>query len=237
MAPDFWARPERFEVLSSIALMDRVRAAAGRPRLCARGSPRPRRRSGKSSKELIGRLALQLHLTGEGIRTCSRRRPSRRRSPSKRRSMAVPKAAMRWTGARSCWTCTGAGRLRGTCRFRTFRAARGSAHPAGERVWGASGAFPRDRPACAGAAPRRQECAPDHGPRPGRARTGRRAGAGEAARCPGRGFAASAASNILVRRYRDGVTPSVRDMKAGWRSGRLDAVLRGDFDLIGAIPG
>ena len=49
------------------------------------------------------------------------------------------------------------------------------------------------------------------------------------------GFAASAASNILVRRYRDGASPSVRDMKAGWRSGRLDAVLRGDFDLIGAI--
>jgi ATP-dependent Clp protease ATP-binding subunit ClpC len=49
------------------------------------------------------------------------------------------------------------------------------------------------------------------------------------------GFAASAASNILVRRYRDGASPSVRDMKAGWRSGRLDAVLRGDFDLIGTI--
>ena len=27
--------------------------------------------------------------------------------------------------------------------------------------------------------------------------------------------------------------PLVRDSKAGWRSGRLDAVLGGDFDLIG----
>ena len=42
-------------------------------------------------------------------------------------------------------------------------------------------------------------------------------------------------SNVLVRRYRNGPSPLVRDMVDGWRTGRLDAVLRGDFDLIGAI--
>jgi len=35
----------------------------------------------------------------------------------------------------------------------------------------------------------------------------------------------------IVRRYRDGPAPLVRDGR-GWRSGRLDVVLRGDFDLI-----
>ena len=39
----------------------------------------------------------------------------------------------------------------------------------------------------------------------------------------------------IVRRYRDGSAPLVRDAKRGWRSGKLDAVLAGDFDLIGAV--
>jgi hypothetical protein len=38
----------------------------------------------------------------------------------------------------------------------------------------------------------------------------------------------------VVRRYRGEPSPLVRDMTAGWRSGRFDAVLRGDFDLIAA---
>ena len=47
-------------------------------------------------------------------------------------------------------------------------------------------------------------------------------------------FPRAALSNILVRRYRDGASPLVRDMVAGWRTGRFDAVLQGDFDLIAA---
>lgn len=39
----------------------------------------------------------------------------------------------------------------------------------------------------------------------------------------------------VIRRYRNGGSPLVRDMSAGWRTGRLDAVLRGDFDLFGVV--
>jgi ATP-dependent Clp protease ATP-binding subunit ClpC len=39
----------------------------------------------------------------------------------------------------------------------------------------------------------------------------------------------------IVRRYRDGTSPLVRDVAGGWRSGRLDAVLSGDFDLMSAV--
>ncbi|HLY56545.1 MAG TPA: AAA family ATPase [Stellaceae bacterium] len=39
----------------------------------------------------------------------------------------------------------------------------------------------------------------------------------------------------IVRRYREEPAPIVRDTAGGWRSGRLAAVLGGDFDLIGAI--
>jgi hypothetical protein len=38
----------------------------------------------------------------------------------------------------------------------------------------------------------------------------------------------------VVRRYRDGAAPLVRDAHGGWRTGRFDLVLGGDFDLIGA---
>jgi ATP-dependent Clp protease ATP-binding subunit ClpC len=36
-----------------------------------------------------------------------------------------------------------------------------------------------------------------------------------------------------VRRYRDEPSPLVRDLARGWRTGRLDLVLAGDFDVIG----
>jgi ATP-dependent Clp protease ATP-binding subunit ClpC len=39
---------------------------------------------------------------------------------------------------------------------------------------------------------------------------------------------------VIVRRYREEPSPLVRDVVRGWRSGRLDRVLQGDFDLLGA---
>jgi ATP-dependent Clp protease ATP-binding subunit ClpC len=36
-----------------------------------------------------------------------------------------------------------------------------------------------------------------------------------------------------VRRYRERPSPLVRDSRLGWRSGRLDFVLDGNFDLLG----
>jgi ATP-dependent Clp protease ATP-binding subunit ClpC len=41
-----------------------------------------------------------------------------------------------------------------------------------------------------------------------------------------------AAGNRIVRRYRERPTPLVRDAVRNWRTGRLDAVLAGAFDLI-----
>jgi ATP-dependent Clp protease ATP-binding subunit ClpC len=43
---------------------------------------------------------------------------------------------------------------------------------------------------------------------------------------------APAGTNNIVRRYREQPSPLVRDSVAGWRTGRLDQVLGGDFDLI-----
>jgi ATP-dependent Clp protease ATP-binding subunit ClpC len=43
--------------------------------------------------------------------------------------------------------------------------------------------------------------------------------------------------HAVVRRYRNAPAPLVRSMNGGWRTGRVDAVLRGDFDLIAAMQG
>jgi len=38
----------------------------------------------------------------------------------------------------------------------------------------------------------------------------------------------------LVRQYRELPSPLVRDRRRGWRSGRLDRVLEGHFDVMDA---
>ncbi|WP_158554690.1 AAA family ATPase [Methylovirgula sp. 4M-Z18] len=47
-------------------------------------------------------------------------------------------------------------------------------------------------------------------------------------------LAIAPSTTTIVRRYREGGSPIVRDSIKGWRTGRLDMVLGGDFDLIGA---
>jgi ATP-dependent Clp protease ATP-binding subunit ClpC len=41
-------------------------------------------------------------------------------------------------------------------------------------------------------------------------------------------------SCTVIRRYRREPAPLVRNADGSWRTGRLDAVLRGDFDLLAA---
>ena len=41
-----------------------------------------------------------------------------------------------------------------------------------------------------------------------------------------------APGSTIVRRYRERPTPLVRDAVRGWRTGRLDFVLAGGFDLV-----
>ena len=65
-ATDFWSRPQRHETLAQIALMDRVKAAAGTAASLQLRQTKGER-IGKSSRELIQRLALQIHLVKEGI--------------------------------------------------------------------------------------------------------------------------------------------------------------------------
>ena len=50
-------------------------------------------------------------------------------------------------------------------------------------------------------------------------------------------MATAADPKSVVRRYRERPSPLVRDSASGARSGHLDLVLAGDFDLIFAASG
>ena len=50
----------------------------------------------------------------------------------------------------------------------------------------------------------------------------------------GEAFARGPQPHAVVRRYRSEPSPLVRSMNGSWRTGKLDAVLGGDFDLIAA---
>ena len=62
------ARPDRYETLARLALMDRVKAAAATAESLRARLAKGTERTGKYSRELVGRLALQLHLLKEGIK-------------------------------------------------------------------------------------------------------------------------------------------------------------------------
>ncbi len=235
-ATDFWARPERYEVLSRLALMDRVRAASEtaesfRARL-ARGSGS----GGKSSKELVARLALQLHLIGEGIKDVHEAAPieavlvvepalegggDRHGDPDEwcEQLLAMYRA---WAASRNMQLSEVSAKAKESplLLIGGFGAYRTLSHEAGLHVLEMPG----------------QEKSVD------RVTARIRLAAAPLGEIPPNRLPAalaialshSAPSNTLVRRYRNGASPLVRDMVAGWRTGRLDAVLQGDFDLIAA---
>ena len=78
---------------------------------------------------------------------------------------------------------------------------------------------------------------PGDGPRPARRHAAGRRAARQACERSSQGVRPRRRSSTVVRRYRGEPSPLVRDADGGWRSGRLDAVLRGDFDLIAAAQG
>jgi ATP-dependent Clp protease ATP-binding subunit ClpC len=64
----FWNRPDRFGTLARFALMDRVKSATETANALRGRLDRYSRSPQRYSAELSGRLALQLHLIGEGIK-------------------------------------------------------------------------------------------------------------------------------------------------------------------------
>ncbi len=234
-ASGFWTKPERYEVLTRLALMDRVRAASETAESFRARLIRGTGGGGKSSKELVARLALQLHLIGEGIKDVYEAAPieavlsvepaleggDRHGDPDEWRGRLVAMYRA-WAAQRNMQLSEVSAKAKeppllligGFGAYRTLSREAGLhvlETPGEEKTVGRVTARVRVAAAPLG------EIAPNKLPATLAAALSR-----------------AALSNILVRRYRDGASPLVRDMVAGWRTGRFDAVLQGDFDLIAA---
>jgi ATP-dependent Clp protease ATP-binding subunit ClpC len=237
-APEFWNSPERYDVLARIALMDRVRAASGTAESLRARLAKVPARGGKPPKELIARLALQLHLIGEGIKDVFEAAPVEA-------ALAVEPAldGAAENGDVQAWCGQLLGMYRGWARARNMQLTELSGGAGGkESPVLLAGGFGAHR-ALRNEAGLHVLEVPDDGKSVERVTARVRivpAPLGDLPPAKLRaaltaGFSRAGASNVLIRRYRNGASPLVRDLAAGWRSGRLDAVLRGDFDLIAAI--
>ena len=217
--PWFWDRDDRFEVLGRLEYLDRLEEAT---RTAKSLSARVRAR-GAGAGPLVVVLAERVHLLEHALAGLERGDP-----------------------ADAVVSIRPASSVHGNGERHGFRGrARGDVHGVGEEEGHAplAGRPRRHRP------PPRLRAGRLHHPRGrvGAARPrGARAGAlvervgvvVEVAAVP---FGASepseptpdADAQHLVRRYRRDPSPLVRDAVRGWRTGKLDRVLAGDFDLMG----
>jgi ATP-dependent Clp protease ATP-binding subunit ClpC len=229
---DFWNRADRFGTLARVALMDRVKHANETAEALHTRLARYARSPRGYSAELCGRLALQLHVVNEGIKDVFDDSPveivltvepvfdggndHRQSLAWCRRLMAMYRA---WAGKRRMQfhdisendSTAPVGLVSG------FGACRALSPEAGLHV------FEESENADKRATARVRFAAVPLGDIPAVKESALIRNALEGA----------PKANTIVRRYRE-KPPLVRDAAAGWRTGRLELVLGGDFDLIGA---
>ncbi len=227
-----WQRSDRAQIFSQYELMDRVLEAQRtserlNERLSAYKQP------GKVSRELVARLALQLHLVALGIDDALDNAPIDALlsvEPVAGPGNAKGEGAEDWCGAlRSMY--------RGWAALRHMRLREVSAPDAPPileitgfgvlRILGDEMGLHV-----------REEGDGDRKTARVRVVPGlpvSRSKPAAAYETPAQLLARAPEDNSIVRRYRVSPDVLVRDARKGWRSGRLDTVLAGNFDLIGLI--
>jgi ATP-dependent Clp protease ATP-binding subunit ClpC len=237
-APDFWSKPQRYRSLARLALMDRVAAAARTAdalgaRL-ARGAGGP----GRYSRELVARLALSLYLVKAGLADAfedAAVEVALLVEPALESSGGDGKATAAW-----CRQLRDMYRGWSDKRHMQISELPGGPAPGDPPVLLISG-FGAHRVLQRECGPHVLELADGQG---GANRATARVrlavtplGDVPAAKLPSalrKAFGAAPPLSTVVRRYRGEPSPLVRNADGSWRSGRLDAVLGGDFDLLGA---
>jgi ATP-dependent Clp protease ATP-binding subunit ClpC len=233
-APDFWSRPDRHRTLARLALMDRVKAAASTASSLRERLANSARHTGKSSRELVSRLAQQLHLIKEGMRDVREDAPIEVGllvepafdKPGDNRLTRDWCAQLQgmyraWAGKRNMQLAEIAGERPGDpplLLISGFGAHRCLAQEVGLHVLDLGEDDKRGSRAtarvCLTVAP-----------------------LGDVPETRLRSLLLQALQQqsrpqAIVRRYRSDPSPLVRNMNGSGRTGRLDAVLQGDFDLI-----
>jgi ATP-dependent Clp protease ATP-binding subunit ClpC len=229
-AADFWTRTDRFGTLARFALMDRVKAATETANALRGRVARYSRSPGRYSAELSGRLAQQLYLIKQGIKDAIDNAPielaltvepvfdgAGDREATLAWCQKLIAMYRAWAGKRrmQIGEVSGGSKDIPILTVSGFGAHRILSSEAGLHVFepfegSGNRVTARVRLATVplGDVPAAKErrlivAALDAAPRP----------------------------NTVVRRYRE-EPPLVRDAAGGWRTGRLDLVLGGEFDLL-----
>jgi ATP-dependent Clp protease ATP-binding subunit ClpC len=236
----FWNQPERYQTLARLALMDRVAAALETARALRRRLDRGQ--PGHYSRELVGRLSLQLWLLDQGVRDVFET------APVEAALEVRPASEMSSADARQ---------LQAWCRdlWQMYRAWADSRHMQVEEIGTAEKeelpilvvtGFGAHRVLAA-------ECGLHILEIPGTDGGLNRAAARMRLAVPPleelpkakmqgvlvKALDKAAGAGAVVRRYRREPSPLVPSADGSWRTGKLEAVLRGDFDLLvaaGARP-
>jgi len=234
--PAIWARDDRHHVLSRLETVDRVKEAARTAERLFQRYQAASRGPARASRELAARLALQLYNLRQGLDDLETDAPI-----DALLRVAPAMDAGSESAAASDWCRRLAGMYRQWAAKRRMQLEEigpddGNVSPI-LQVTG-FGAF-RTLAAEAGLHVLEEQALEN-----ARRVVARVTVAGGPERQPPQGgeldaasrlLAAAAASTSIVRRYRGTPSPMVRDAVNGWRTGRLDAVLGGDFDLMGAV--
>lgn len=233
--PGFWSSETRFATLSAMELADRVKEAARTADRLFQRYMAGSAHNAPASRELAGRVALQLYSIRQGLADIDAKTPVDvllRVEPAMEAGTDTAGAivwCLRLLGMYKSWAS------RRRMQVADFGGASASDLPI-LHVTG-FGAFRTLHPEAglhvfdeqAGDASRRLvarvvvAAGPDMAPM----QTGWRTDAAAL-------LAAAPHVHSIVRRYRADPAPMVRDAVQGWRTGRLDTVLAGDFDLMGA---
>jgi ATP-dependent Clp protease ATP-binding subunit ClpC len=219
-AAEFWEQPSRYDTLAEIELMDRMEAAAETAERIAR-----RLRSVPTSRELIRTLAQKLYLLGFAYRDVTERRPyesflgikvlAPAGAPGDGYLQALTDMYTAWAEKRGMRTDSLASNA-----FETLLAISGFG--AYSILAGEDGLHifeDDDRRITLRVSVVPQPRAPEHDAR-------RFLELAEKA-------VANRQTSEVVRRYQLGASPVVRDLRSSWRTGKLQRVLGGDFDLFG----
>jgi ATP-dependent Clp protease ATP-binding subunit ClpC len=230
-AANFWSRKDRQSVTARIALFDRVRAAISTIRSLRERLHRSAGRSGHVSRELISRLALQAHLVDCGIQDALTNAPIEvalvvEPTLESDNSAALRDWCRRILEMYQGWAAKRRMQLQAIEMGREvliisgFGANRFLSEEAGLHIFESdTAADSTSRLTCrvrVAPVPLEHDLSGDS-----------RALQNLLARAPSLGH--------VVRRYRTHPSPLVRDARHGWRSGKIESVLGGDFDLMGQL--
>jgi ATP-dependent Clp protease ATP-binding subunit ClpC len=231
--PDFWTWPERFSVLSRYALIDRIRAAMMTARGLEARLNRSAGASGKYSRDLVSRLASQLYTIQHGIEDLFSNAPievvlvvqpfldaGADPAAAARWTERIVEMYRRWATRRHMqWEDVPASSWPALAIVSGFGAARILTGEAGLHVLEYEGEREELLRAVA-----RVRVAPTPADLPDASAEKPATLMAELNRAP--------ASAAVVRRYRLDSSPLIRDGVRGWRTGRQDLVLDGNFDLL-----